>query len=127
MLLESANRLYPNAWSPDGRHLLFQEVRRRDRLGSPHAWRSTQPDARSGAPKAFAASPFHESSAAISPDGRWMAYESDELDGIVQIYVRSWPDGAHKVLAYDRRRPPAGVGRRTASCSTGRPATTCCG
>ncbi len=28
-----------------------------------------------------------------------MAYESDELDGVVQIYVRSWPDGAHKVQA----------------------------
>ena len=52
-----------------------------------------------GARKPFAASPFHESTAAISADGRWVAYESDELDGVVQIYVRSWPDGAHKVQA----------------------------
>ena len=52
-----------------------------------------------GTRKPFAASPFHESTAAISTDGRWVAYESDELDGVVQVYVRSWPDGAHKVRA----------------------------
>ena len=52
-----------------------------------------------GAPQTLAATPSHETSAAISPDGRWLAYESDELDGIVQIYVRSFPDGAHKVRA----------------------------
>ena len=48
---------------------------------------------------AFAASPFHESNAAMSADGRWVAYESDELDGVVQVYVRSWPDGGRKVQA----------------------------
>ena len=98
VLLESPNRLYPSAWTPDGRHLLFQECR------STTGWdlHSQQVDAARrpvGARKAFAASPFHESTAAISPDGRWMAYESDELDGVVQVYVRSWPDGAHKVQA----------------------------
>ncbi len=98
VLLESPNRLYPNAWTPDGRHLLFQES------GSTTGWdiRSLQVDeARRpvGAAKGFASSPFHETNAAISPDGRWVAYESDELDGVVQVYVRSWPDGAHKVRA----------------------------
>jgi hypothetical protein len=61
-----------------------------------------------GAAKPFAASPYHESTAALSPDGRWVAYESDELDGIVQIYVRSWPDGGHKIRASsDGARLPA--------------------
>jgi serine/threonine-protein kinase len=98
VLLESANRLYPDAWMPDGRHLLFQE-------STPTAgWdlQSLEVDA-SGRPvggrKPFAASPYHESTAARSPDGRWVAYESDELDGVVQIYVRSWPDGGHKLRA----------------------------
>jgi serine/threonine-protein kinase len=98
VLLESRNRLYPDAWLPDGRHLLFQENRPEtgwdlyalpiDEAGRP-----------AGAPKAFAASPAHEGTAAISPDGRWVAYESDELDGVVQVYVRSWPEGAHKIRA----------------------------
>ncbi|MEO5821091.1 MAG: protein kinase [Vicinamibacteraceae bacterium] len=98
VLFESANRVYPNVWTPDGRHLLFQEV------GATTGWdlHSLEVDAAQrpvGAKKPFAASPFHESNAAISPDGRWVAYESDELDGVVQVYVRSWPDGAHKVRA----------------------------
>jgi Tol biopolymer transport system component len=98
MLLEGANRIYPDAWSPDGRHLLYQE-------NSPSTgWdlRILEIDAAGravGTPKAFAASPFHESTASISPDGRWVAYESDELDNVVQVYVRAWPDGGHKVLA----------------------------
>jgi len=98
VLLESPSRLYPNAWSPDGRHLLYQQV------GAKSGWdlHSLEVDGAGrpvGTPRTFAASPFHESSASISNDGRWVAYESDELDGVVQIYVRSWPDGAHKVRA----------------------------
>ncbi len=34
---------------------------------------------------------FVESNAALSPDGRWMAYESDE-SGQREIYVRPFPD-----------------------------------
>jgi serine/threonine-protein kinase len=34
---------------------------------------------------------FSESAPAMSPDGRWMAYESDE-SGQIEIYVRPYPD-----------------------------------
>ena len=103
VLLESSHRLYPNSWSPDGRHLIFQESR------TDTGWdlRVLEVDASGvplGAARAFADTPFHESGAAISPDGRWVAYESDELDGVVQVYVRSFPGGAHKV-----RASPAGA------------------
>ena len=37
--------------------------------------------------------PFDERNAAISPDGRWMAYESTE-SGQSQIYVRPFPNVA---------------------------------
>ena len=96
VLLESPYRVYPNAWSHDGRYLIFQESRPEsgwdlmvlevDASGRPV-----------GAPRAFASTPFHETSAALSPDGRWVSYESDELDGLVQVYVRSFPDGANKL------------------------------
>jgi serine/threonine-protein kinase len=36
-----------------------------------------------------------EAQPAISPDGRWLAYVSDEA-GPMQVFVRSFPDGAHK-------------------------------
>jgi Tol biopolymer transport system component len=37
--------------------------------------------------------PFDKRNAAISPDGRWMAYESNE-SGQSQIYVRPFPNVA---------------------------------
>ena len=96
VVLESPNRLYPNAWSRDGRYLIFQEslpetgwdlkVLEFDVSGRPV-----------GPPRTFTSTPFHETSAAISFDGRWISYESDELDGLVQIYLRSFPDGANKI------------------------------
>lgn len=46
-------------------------------------------------PQPLAASRFHESNAATSPDGRWMACESDEVDSLVRAYVRSFPGGGH--------------------------------
>ena len=96
VLFESPHRVYPNAWSHDGRYLIFQESRPEsgwdlmvlevDASGRPV-----------GAPRTFASTPFHETSAALSLDGRWVSYESDELDGLVQVYVRSFPDGANKL------------------------------
>jgi dipeptidyl aminopeptidase/acylaminoacyl peptidase len=42
------------------------------------------------------ASPFNEGWAAISPDGRWIAYVSDETQRR-EVYVRSFPEGPIKV------------------------------
>jgi Tol biopolymer transport system component len=42
-------------------------------------------------PTVLLRSPFSENNAAISPDGRWMAYESDE-SGRFEIYVRPFPN-----------------------------------
>jgi hypothetical protein len=50
-------------------------------------------------PQPLAATPFEEAGAAISPDGAWVAHESDEVDALVQVYVRSFPDGGNKVRA----------------------------
>jgi hypothetical protein len=98
VVYEAAYRMYPSAWSPDGRYLLFQQ--RRPETG----WNLyiLQMDAAGrgvGAPQPFAATPSHETNAAISLDGKWAAYESDEVDGVVQAYARSFPDGGHKVRA----------------------------
>ena len=46
-------------------------------------------------PRPFCTSPAEEFSAAFSPDGRWLAYSSDET-GRREIYVRSFPDGVRK-------------------------------
>ena len=39
----------------------------------------------------LATSPATESDAAVSPDGRWVAYVSDE-SGVAEVYVRPFPD-----------------------------------
>jgi eukaryotic-like serine/threonine-protein kinase len=96
VLYEASYRMYPNAWSPDGRYLIFQQ--RRPQTG----WDlyMLQMDAAGhavGTPQAFATTPLHEANASISRDGGWVAYESDEVDGVVQVYARSFPDGGHKV------------------------------
>ncbi|UCF41568.1 MAG: PD40 domain-containing protein, partial [Gemmatimonadota bacterium] len=41
--------------------------------------------------------PFNEQGATLSPDGRWMAYTSDET-GRDEVYVRPFPEGGGKVL-----------------------------
>ena len=95
VLFESQHRLYPNAWSPDGRFLLFQESRPETGWDL-YVLEVDASGNRVGEAKAFANTPFHEMTGAISRDGHWVAYESDEVDGVYDIYVRSFPDGQHK-------------------------------
>jgi len=44
-----------------------------------------------GEPRPFVATPESESEPEISPDGRWIAYVSDET-GVPEVYVRGYPD-----------------------------------
>jgi serine/threonine-protein kinase len=43
-------------------------------------------------PETFLSTPFREADAAFSPDGRWIAYESNE-SGRLEVYVRPYPPG----------------------------------
>lgn len=47
---------------------------------------------------AFLETPFVETQGQFSPDGRWLAYSSNEAAGTWQfeVYVRSFPDGGRK-------------------------------
>ncbi len=47
--------------------------------------------------QSFIATPFNEQFVALSPDGKWMAYCSDET-GRTEVYVRSFPEGGSKIL-----------------------------
>jgi len=49
--------------------------------------------------RVFASSPFNETQPALSPDGRWLAYVSDEL-GINEqrdVYIQAFPGGGKKI------------------------------
>jgi hypothetical protein len=43
----------------------------------------------------LAQTPFNEVQGALSPDGRWVAYASDE-SGVFEVYVQAFPDGGNK-------------------------------
>jgi hypothetical protein len=50
---------------------------------------------RAGEPEVFLQTPFSEVFPSFSPDGRWLAYASNE-SGSVQVYVRAFPDKGGK-------------------------------
>jgi serine/threonine-protein kinase len=85
-LLTSANVQYANAATPDGRYLLFEEVDPQTkfdlRLLALEGTRESKP---------LVQTPFNDQNAALSADGAWLAYQSDE-SGRAEIYVRPFPD-----------------------------------
>ena len=87
-LTTSAHAQRPNAISPDGTRLVFEEL-------MPSAGYDFMLLSLEGTPRVepLLQTPFDERNAAISPDGRWMAYESNE-SGQSQIYVRPFPNVA---------------------------------
>jgi Tol biopolymer transport system component len=72
-------------WSPDGRWIVVSESR-----PDTHDDLWLLPPNGQDQPRPYVQSPFNESQGAVSPDGRWMAYASDE-SGRFEIYVDSFP------------------------------------
>ena len=87
ILFESAENKVPTSLSPDGRFLAFtntdtkantkQDIWILPLFGERKAY-------------AFLQTPFDEFGAQFSPDGRWLAYVSDEL-GTTQVYIAPFP------------------------------------
>jgi len=79
--------LKPAGWSADGRLLVVDTRSAATRSDIVVIDRSG-----AGATRPLVASPFDEHSSALSPDGRWLAYVSDE-SGRNEVYVRPFPEG----------------------------------
>jgi tRNA A-37 threonylcarbamoyl transferase component Bud32 len=84
-LTESSNVQFPDSISPDGVHLIFEE-----RRPSPDLMALTLDKNRKAEP-VVQSQMYAERNGEISPDGRWLAYQSDESKQ-PEIYVRPYPD-----------------------------------
>ncbi len=81
-LTTSPNQQTANSFSPDGKRLVFLESATGLQVLSMEGERTSQP---------LFQSQFDERYGRISPDGHWIAYQSDE-SGRVQVYVRPFPN-----------------------------------
>ena len=80
----------PGSWSPDGKVLAFSL---QDQTTGSDIWvRKLDGD---GKARPFLQTPANEGGPVFSPDGRWLAYESDE-SGRVEVYVRPFPGPGSK-------------------------------
>ncbi len=92
---------FPFSWSPDGKALVLEE----DPSGNLDI--SLLLDEEGATPRPFLSSPKREWGPRFSPDGRWIAYFSDET-GSRNLYVCAYPKTEDRWLVLghqDQRRP----------------------
>jgi Tol biopolymer transport system component len=91
LLLRSSTLAVPKSWSPDGRYLIYAQINpgtAADLFALPVA----QPDPH---PLVLAQTQATEDQGQFSPDGRWVAYTSNE-SGRSEIYVIPFPPAPNK-------------------------------
>jgi Tol biopolymer transport system component len=85
LLLRSDQPKFPLDWSRDGRYLLYRQI-------GPQTGHDifVLPTSGERKPFAYLQTPAMENGGAFSPDGRWIAYNSDE-SGRFEVYIESFP------------------------------------
>jgi serine/threonine protein kinase len=92
LLYGSPDAKTPNDWSPDGKSLLY--VSQNPTTGN-DLFVLPVDNGSPGKPVPFVQTPFDESQASFSPNGQWVAYQSDE-SGPMQVYVQPFPGSSGK-------------------------------
>ncbi len=91
VLLKSATTIYPTDWAPDRRVLLYDST---DPKTKSDLW--VLPLFGDRKPIPFLQTPFNEVHGQFSPNGRWIAYGSDE-SGNQEVYVQPFPAAGAKL------------------------------
>ena len=99
LLFDGAVSPAPFSWSPDGRRLLYREI---GGSTGQDVWLYSVDD-RTLTP--FLRSAANEWSAAFAPDGRWVAYVSDE-SGRAEVYVRPFAGSGRSQVSIDGGTAP---------------------
>jgi Tol biopolymer transport system component len=84
MLLGGSDVKIPTSWSPDGRFVLFERAARLT-TAADDVW-ALPMTGENRKPYALLATEFGEGRASFSPDGKWVAFLSDE-SGRAEVYV----------------------------------------
>jgi Tol biopolymer transport system component len=87
LLFKSPDNKIVDDWSRDGRFLLYEE---QSAKGGSDLWVLPMEGAGERKPAPFLTTRSNERMGRFSPDGRWIAYASDE-SGRPEIYVRPFP------------------------------------
>jgi serine/threonine protein kinase/Tol biopolymer transport system component len=91
---ESSSSEAPTDWSRLGNYLLYERID--PKTGRDLWYLQRNQDGSFGEPVPFLRTRFRETTGSFSPDGRLVAYASDE-SGVYEIYVQSFPEGGNKV------------------------------
>jgi Tol biopolymer transport system component len=96
-LTESKNSQVPVSWHPSGKVLAFEESNPQQSNMMILPMEGDEASGwKPGKPTVLLKGPFRESWATFSPDGRWLAYTSDE-SGRSEVYVRPFPGPGGKL------------------------------
>jgi Tol biopolymer transport system component len=87
--IESPDNRTPENWSPDGRFLSLNATPATGKRNN-QLWIAETGGTRKVVP--FSVDAFFQGDSQFSPDGRWIAYDSDE-SGKSEVYVRPFPEG----------------------------------
>ena len=92
LLLDDERTLHQGRWSPDGEWMVFRTggAARAARTGEADIV-GFRPGVDSAVTPLVATPEFAEQDPALSPDGRWLAYTSDET-GRNEVYVKAFPN-----------------------------------
>ena len=112
-LTEGKPEEIPYSFSPDGKRLAIHQAGNGGSLDIFTMPVEADPGPgglgfRLGKAELFLGTPFVEITPAFSPDGRWLAYASNE-SGTFEVYVRPFPGPGRPMAGFDGRRPLSAV------------------
>jgi dipeptidyl aminopeptidase/acylaminoacyl peptidase len=101
LLLHDSARKVLQDWSPDGRYLVYSTM---SDAGGVDLW--MLPSSGASPPTPLMTTPANERQAQISPDGKWIAYTSDE-SGRPEVYIQTFPGlGTKRAVSADGGTTP---------------------